>query len=91
MFDQGTLRDELQSLKVDLASMLGSSREDILGRSKSRADAVAEQIKAAVSDLGEVLAQEEDQIAKLVADRPIAALASAFALGLVIGLALRRH
>jgi len=91
MFDQGTLRDELQSLKVDLASMLGSSREDIPGRSKSRADAVAEQIKAAVSDLGEVLAQEEDQIAKLVADRPIAALASAFALGLVIGLALRRH
>ena len=91
MFDQGTLRDELQSLKIDLASMLKSSSEDILGRSKTRADAVAEQIKAALSDLGDVLAQEEGQIEKLIADRPVAALAAAFAVGLVIGLALRRH
>jgi ElaB/YqjD/DUF883 family membrane-anchored ribosome-binding protein len=95
MFDQGALRDELQSLKVDLASMLRSSGEDIgesiLGKSKSRADALADQIKAALGDLGEILGQEEGQIGKLVADRPVASLASAFALGVVVGLALRRH
>ena len=91
MFDQGALRDELQSLKVDLASMLSSAGEDILGRSKSRADALADQIKAALGDLGEILGQEEGQIGKLVADRPVASLASAFALGVVVGLALRRH
>ncbi len=91
MFDQDALRDELQSLKVDLASMLSSAGEDILNRSKSRTEAVADQIKAALSDLGEILGQEEGQIGKLVADRPVASLASAFALGVVVGLALRRH
>lgn len=91
MFDQGTLRDELQSLKVDLASMLGSAGDDILNSSKSRADALADQIKAALGDLGDILGEEEGQIGKLVGDRPVAALASAFALGVIIGLALRRH
>lgn len=91
MFDQDALRDELQSLKVDLASMLSSAGEDILKSSKSRADALAEQIKAVLGDLGDILGQEEGQIGKLVADRPVASLASAFALGLIVGLALRRH
>ena len=91
MFDQGALRDELQSLKVDLASMLGSAGKDGLGSSKSRADALADQIKTALADLGEILGQQEGQIGKLVADRPVASLASAFALGIVVGLALRRH
>ncbi|HLG80048.1 MAG TPA: hypothetical protein VKY22_03465 [Bradyrhizobium sp.] len=91
MFDQGALRDELQSLKVDLASMLSSAGEDMLNSSKARADALADQIKAALADLGDVLAEENGQIGRLVADRPVASLASAFALGVVVGLALRRH
>jgi len=91
MFDQGALRDELQSLKVDLASMLSSAGEDIFNSSKARSEALADQIKAALADLGEILGQEEGQIGKLVADRPVASLASAFALGVVVGLALRRH
>ena len=91
MFDQGALRGELQSLKVDLASILSTAGEDILGSSRSRADALADQIKTALNDLGEILGQEDGQIGKLVADRPVASLASAFALGVVVGLALRRH
>ena len=91
MFDQGALRDELQSLKVDLASMLSSAGEDILNNSKARADALADQIKAALADLGEILGEEDGHIGRLVADRPVASLASAFALGVVVGLALRRH
>ena len=99
MFDQGALRDELQSLKVDLASMLSSAGEDILNSSKSRTEALADQIRGALGDLGEILGQElsqelgqeEGQIGKLVAERPVASLASAFALGVIVGLALRRH
>ena len=91
MFDQDALRDGLQSPKVDLASMLRSPGEDILNGSKPRADALADQIKALLADLGEILGQEEGQIGKLVADRPVAALASTFALGVIVGLALRRH
>ena len=91
MFDQGALRDELQSLKVDLSRLLNATGEEILNNSKSRADALADQIKTALGDLGEVLGQEEGQLEKLITDRPVASLASAFALGVVVGLVLRRH
>jgi ElaB/YqjD/DUF883 family membrane-anchored ribosome-binding protein len=37
------------------------------------------------------LSAEEEHVEKLIADRPIAALASAFALGVAIGFMLRRH
>ncbi len=91
MFGPDALRDELQALKVDLSRLLNQSAEDIFDRSKSQADAVADQIKAALSDLGEALSQEEDQLARMVSERPVTALASAFALGMFVGLLLRRH
>ncbi len=91
MFDQSALRDELHSLKVDLSSLLNTTGEEILNSSKSRAEALTDQIKTALSEFGEVLGQEEGQLEKLISDRPITSLASAFALGVVVGLALRRH
>jgi len=91
MFGPDALRDELQALKVELSQLLNTSAEDIFDRSRSHADAVADQIKAALSDLGEALTQEEAQLAKIVAERPVTALASAFALGMFVGLLMRRH
>jgi hypothetical protein len=44
-----------------------------------------------LNELGETLGQEEEHVEKLIAERPIAALASAFALGIAIGFMLRRH
>ena len=58
---------------------------------KNRTEALVEQIKAALNELGETLGQEEEHVEKLIAERPIAALASAFALGIAIGFMLRRH
>jgi len=55
--------------------------------SKERAEALADQIKAALAELGD----EQEQLQGLIADRPIASLASAFALGVVVGFMLRRH
>jgi hypothetical protein len=49
------------------------------------------QIKATLSELGETLSEEEEHVERLIAERPIAALASAFALGIAIGFMLRRH
>jgi ElaB/YqjD/DUF883 family membrane-anchored ribosome-binding protein len=91
MFDSGGLRDELQALKVDVSALLNATGEGFFDASKSRADALADQIKAALNDLSETLNGEQDHIEKLVADRPIATLASAFALGAVVGFMLRRH
>jgi len=91
MFDQGALMDELQALKKDVSRVLHTAADGVFDSSKAGADALAEQVKAALDDLGDTLSQEEEQLAKLIADRPLISLASAFALGVVAGLLLRRH
>jgi ElaB/YqjD/DUF883 family membrane-anchored ribosome-binding protein len=84
------LRDELLALKADAARLLGTAGDEMLKASRERADAFAEQLKSALDELHQNLGREEQQIEKLVAERPIAALACAFAAGIVVGLALRR-
>jgi ElaB/YqjD/DUF883 family membrane-anchored ribosome-binding protein len=91
MFGPNTLSDELQALKVDLSRLLGASAETIVDQSRSEAEAIADQIRAALSDLGEVLSDEEAQLARIVSQRPVTAIASAFTLGMIVGLMMRRH
>ena len=76
MFDQRALREELQSLKVDLSRLRNAIGEEGLQGSKSRVDALADQIRAALGNIGEVLGQENGQLQKLLSDRPVASLAS---------------
>ncbi|MGY4429899.1 ABC-type transporter Mla subunit MlaD [Bradyrhizobium sp. F1.13.1] len=60
--------------------------------SKDRVEALADQIRAALAELGETVDEEQEQLQGLIADRPITSLlASAFALGVVAGFMLRRH
>jgi ElaB/YqjD/DUF883 family membrane-anchored ribosome-binding protein len=89
MFDQNELRDELQALKGDLSRLLNTTGEGIFETSKNRAEALAEQIKVALDDLGETLNEQEGNLESLISERPIASLA--FAFGVVVGLMLRRH
>jgi len=37
------------------------------------------------------LSEQEGHVANIISDRPITSLASAFALGVVVGFMLRRH
>ena len=91
MFDSSELRDELQALKGDVSPLLNTTSEGIFDTSKNRAEALADQVKAALNDLGETLSEQEGQIESIIAERPITSLASAFALGVVVGFILRRH
>lgn len=91
MFEPGTLRAELQTLKDDVSRLLHNTTEGLIDGSKSQAEALADQIKTALNDLGETLSQDEAELARLISNRPVASLASAFALGVVVGLLLRRH
>jgi ElaB/YqjD/DUF883 family membrane-anchored ribosome-binding protein len=91
MFDSNELSDELQALKSDVSRLLNSTSEGIFDASKNRADALADQIKAALNDLGETLSEEQGQVENFISDRPITSLASAVALGVVVGFMLRRH
>jgi len=91
MFNSNKLSDELQALKSEVSQLLNSDGDDVFGAAKTRTNALADQIKAALSELGETLSEQEESVESLIAERPIATMASAFALGVVIGFMLRRH
>jgi ElaB/YqjD/DUF883 family membrane-anchored ribosome-binding protein len=91
MFDSHALRDELQALKGDLSRLLNTTSEGTFDSSTSRAEALADQIKAALNDLGETLSEQEGKVENIKSDRPITSLASAFALGVVVGVMLGRQ
>jgi ElaB/YqjD/DUF883 family membrane-anchored ribosome-binding protein len=91
MFRSSELGDELQALKGEVSRLLSTAGDGVFDAAKNRADALADQIKAALDELGEALSGEEDHVEKLIADRPITTVASAFALGVVIGFMLRRR
>lgn len=91
MFDSDRMSDELRALKVDVTRLLNTAGEELYDGAKDRAEALADQIRAALAELGETVEEEQEQLQGLVADRPITSLASAFALGVVVGFMLRRH
>jgi ElaB/YqjD/DUF883 family membrane-anchored ribosome-binding protein len=91
MFDRSKLRDELEALKGDVSRLLNTTGEGVFDTSRNRAEALADQIKAALNDLGETLSEQEENLEGIISERPITSLASAFALGVVVGFMLRRH
>jgi ElaB/YqjD/DUF883 family membrane-anchored ribosome-binding protein len=91
MFNSDRMSEELHALKVDVTRLLSTAGEEMFESSKDRAEALADQIRAALTELGETVDEEQEQLQGLVADRPITSLASAFALGVVVGFMLRRH
>jgi ElaB/YqjD/DUF883 family membrane-anchored ribosome-binding protein len=91
MFKSGELGDELLALKSEMSCLLSMPADDMFEAARNGSEALADQIKATLNELGETLSEEEEQVERLIAERPIAALASAFALGIAIGFMLRRH
>jgi ElaB/YqjD/DUF883 family membrane-anchored ribosome-binding protein len=90
MFNTPLLNDELQALKIDVSRLLNTSGEGIRDTASASADALAARIKEALEELSEVLSDEDAQVRQLISERPITSLASAFALGVVVGLVMRR-
>lgn len=68
MFQPRELRDELQVLKLDVADLLGKAGAGIADASSSQVEALAEQIKAVLSDLGDTVGREEDRIREIISD-----------------------
>ena len=91
MLKSSELGDELHALKSEMSHLLSTSADDIFDAAKSRSEALAEQIKDTLNELGATLSAEEEHVERLIAERPIAALASALVLGIAIGFMLGRH
>ena len=77
--------------KSEISRLLSMPAHDMFEAAEIRSEALADQIKASLSELGETLSEEEEHVERLIAERPMAALASAFALGIAIGFLLRRN
>jgi ElaB/YqjD/DUF883 family membrane-anchored ribosome-binding protein len=89
MLNGAGLTDELRMLKGEVSRLLNAKGTD--SGSGSRADVLADQIKAALNELSETLHEQRDHAEKLISDRPTTTLASALTLGVVIGFMMRRH
>lgn len=84
------LTEELEQLHKEITSALSGSGEQILEASRARLEDLSKQLRTALNDLGGNLAQQERQAERIISDRPLVTLASALALGVAIGLVLRR-
>lgn len=91
MFTSSELNAELQALKSEMSRLLSTTGDGMFDDAKNRADAIADQIKSALNELGDLLSEQDDHAETLIAEHPIATMASAFALGIAIGFMLRRH
>ena len=91
MLNSAGLSEELRTLKDEVSRLLGAKGGDRDSGATKRADVLADQIKAALNELSETLGEQGSHAEKLITDRPITTLASAFALGVVVGFTIRRH
>ncbi len=91
MIRSSELGNELEALKREMSRLLSTPADDMLNAAKNHGEALAGQIKDSLSELGATLSAEEEHVERLITERPIAALASAFVLGIAIGFMLRRH
>ena len=71
MFDSSGLRDELEALKGDVSRLLNTTSDGIFDTTKNRADALADQIKAALNDLSETLSEQEDHVEQVYRVVPV--------------------
>ena len=85
------LINELQALKHELSRATHAANERMADAARSGVEDVAGQLKGLLEDLGETLGEEEKFVESLIAERPMAAVASAFALGVAVGLMVRRR
>src|SRR5438552_16679304 len=76
MFNSSELSDELQTLKSEVVLLLNSEGDGVFDAAKGRADAIADQIKAALNELGEAMSEQEDHAEALIAEHPIATITS---------------
>jgi hypothetical protein len=90
MFNSSKLIDELQTLKSAVSRLSNTGSDRMFDAAKTGDDTLADKIKAALDELGETLSEQEDHLEALITERPIATMASAFALGVIIGFILRR-
>jgi hypothetical protein len=84
------LTSELLALKKEISRAIHAGSDRMAEASTSSVDEIAGHIKSALSDLEQAFG-EESHVHTIITQRPLATLASVFALGVVVGVLLRRR
>jgi phenylalanyl-tRNA synthetase beta subunit len=88
---QRDILSELHVLKGEATRLLDAGKEEWRQASSHKAKDIAADVKAFLSDFRDSIVLEDHEIERVFAGRAAAALASALALGIVIGWVLRRR
>jgi ElaB/YqjD/DUF883 family membrane-anchored ribosome-binding protein len=83
--------EELASLKDELVALAGQNTAAAMAASREKADEAAKLLSGVVADIEEAIAREEENVENFIANRPFAAMASAFLVGVALGALLRRR
>lgn len=84
------IMEELHALKRGVASVLKTSAEEWQSISRDKAHSLATDVKTFLTDFRDALALDEAEIERAFAGRAVATMATALAVGVVIGYLLRR-
>lgn len=85
------LADELHALKRELSRAVHGANDRVAGAARAGVKEVTGQLGTLLDDLGEMFGEEEKAVESVIAERPVAAIVAAFALGVAVGLMLRRR
>jgi hypothetical protein len=82
--------EELHALKREVGHRLKTSADDWQQATRDKAHALADDIRASLTDFRDALALDGAEIEKAFAGRVVTTMATALAVGVVIGYLLRR-
>lgn len=84
------IMEELRALKRGVASVLKTGAEEWQTISRDKAHSLATDVKTFLTDFRDALALDEAEIERAFAGQAVATMATALAVGVVIGYLLRR-
>jgi hypothetical protein len=84
------IMEELHALKRETGQRLKTSADERQQFSDEKAHSLAADVKTFLTDIGDALAFDESELERAFAGRVVPALATALAVGVAIGVILRR-
>jgi hypothetical protein len=84
------IQNELSALKAEATHLLGARAEELRVASSRRAKEIAADVKTFLTDFRDAVALEEHELERAFAGHAATALATALALGIVIGWTMRK-
>lgn len=85
------LGEELDGLKDELSKLARDNAAAAMSASREKIDEAAKLLGGVVDDIEQAVAHEEENVEQFIAGHPVISVASAFLVGIAVGVVLRRR